>query len=80
VLSKAGLAALFVENTLFGFDCGKKYWKYYKPNGYIKGLWGRDKYRGKRSIGNGLWCLDYQGTGYDGCWYVELLECNPKNL
>lgn len=76
VLSDAELTELFVENTLFGLDYGKKYWEYYKPNGSIKGLWDRDKYRGKWTISNGLFCLDYQGTGYDGCWYVELLEGN----
>jgi hypothetical protein len=76
VLSEDELAAVFVENTLFGLDYGKKYWEYYKPNGSIKGLWDRDKYRGKWSIASGMFCLDYQGTGYDGCWYVQLLEGN----
>ncbi len=76
VLDDAELTEVFVENTLFDLDYGKKYWEYYKPNGSLKGLWDRDKYRGKWTISNSLFCLDYQGTGYDGCWYVQLFDGN----
>ncbi len=76
ILSDEEIVAVFQENTLFGLDYGKKYWEFFKPNGIIVGLWDRDKYRAKWSAQNSMFCLDYKGTGYDGCWFIEIIEGN----
>jgi hypothetical protein len=61
-----------IENTLGGNDYGKKWFEYYKEDGKIKGIWDRDRYRGKWTLEGPVMCFDYAGSGYDGCWTISL--------
>ncbi len=66
--SEEEIRSRFIENTLTGSEWGKNWWEYYEEDGKIKGLWDRERYRGKWSIDGPVMCFDYAGTGYDGCW------------
>ncbi len=61
-----------IENTVGGLDYGKKWFEYYTEDGAIKGIWDRERYRGKWTLDGPVMCFDYAGTGYDGCWTISL--------
>jgi len=79
ILSGDEIVAAFTENTIFGRDAGKKYYEFFKPNGIVRGVWDRDKYKAKWSVQNDMLCMDYKGTGYDGCWYIEIIDGNKTS-
>ncbi len=72
LMTEDEIRSKIIGNTLTGTDYGKKWWEFYVPDGKIKGLWDRERYRGKWSLDGPVMCFDYAGTGYDGCWTMSL--------
>ncbi len=72
LMTEDEIRSKIIENTMTGTDYGKKWWEFYVSDGKIKGLWDRQRYRGKWSLDGPVMCFDYAGTGYDGCWTMSL--------